>query len=343
MTTSRPSEKPQFDVFLCHNTEDKPVIWEVYDRLEADGLKPWIDVEHLQPGRVWLEVLGEQVDEIRSVAVCVGESGIGPWQKQEIAAFLAAFIQRGVPVIPVLLLSAPERPQLPVFLQNFTWVDFRRQRPDPMDSLIWGVTGTKPARLSRDPSGYSLSLPFVRPRTDPAPPLRAPSAIQDDLSSERGINYSQLRDLLDAQQWKAADLETYRVMLQAVGGQAGEYFPIATLQNFPLADLQTIDRLWRTRSNDKFGFRMQTQIYRVCGAALNGRYPGNRTWQIFGDRVGWRENGIWIAHSDFNPSLDSPKGCLPKNFGCGGAWGTKMEPVFGFGALFTRMDQISGN
>jgi hypothetical protein len=39
----------------------------------------------------------------------------------------------------------------------------------------------------------------------------------DDLSSEKGINYTRLRDLLAAQEWEEADEETYEVMIKAVG------------------------------------------------------------------------------------------------------------------------------
>ncbi len=47
-------------------------------------------------------------------------------------------------------------------------------------------------------------------------------AEEDDLSSEKGIDYTKLRDLLAAKNWKEADTETYRVMIQAVGKEDGD-------------------------------------------------------------------------------------------------------------------------
>ena len=40
---------------------------------------------------------------------------------------------------------------------------------------------------------------------------------QVELRSERGVDYTKLRDLLVAQKWKEADQETAKVMLKAVG------------------------------------------------------------------------------------------------------------------------------
>ena len=58
---------------------------------------------------------------------------------------LTEFIDRGYPVIPVLLPGAPEKPKLPLFLKGFTWVDLRGGLTDEgLDLLIWGITGKKP-------------------------------------------------------------------------------------------------------------------------------------------------------------------------------------------------------
>jgi hypothetical protein len=70
---------------------------------------------------------------------------MGPWQELEQEAFIRQFVSRRCPVIPVLLPSCPSPPALPVFLAGMGWVDFRRTDPDPLDLLIWGITGTRPA------------------------------------------------------------------------------------------------------------------------------------------------------------------------------------------------------
>jgi formylglycine-generating enzyme required for sulfatase activity len=62
-------------------------------------------------------------------------------------------------VIPVLLPNAPTKPELPLFLRQFTWVDFRASDPDPMHQLRWGITGKKPQLTNSSPSPSPLVSP----------------------------------------------------------------------------------------------------------------------------------------------------------------------------------------
>ncbi|MCE2904201.1 MAG: SUMF1/EgtB/PvdO family nonheme iron enzyme [Anabaena sp. CoA2_C59] len=134
----------EFDVFLCHNSQDSPAVIEIANQLKANNINPWLDKWHLRPGSSWQDSLEDQIDQIRTAAVFVGNSGLGPWQIEEIKAFLRAFVNRKCPVIPVLLPNAPKEPKLPVFLQGLMWVDFREHDPEPLGQLIWGITGIKP-------------------------------------------------------------------------------------------------------------------------------------------------------------------------------------------------------
>lgn len=136
--------KSIFQVFLCHNSQDKLEIRELNEKLKSRGVKTWFDEEQLPPGRAWQELLEQQIQEIGAAAVVVGESGLGPWQNSEMRAFISEFVDRKCPVIPVILKSCKTVPQLPIFLRQFTWVDFRKPEPDPIERLLWGITGTKP-------------------------------------------------------------------------------------------------------------------------------------------------------------------------------------------------------
>jgi len=132
-----------FDVFLCHNDKDKPEAKRIGELLKERGIVPWLDEWQLRPGLPWQRLLEQQIPQIQAAAVFVGKDGIGPWQQMELEAFLRQFVHRGCPVIPVLLENAPEEPDLPTFLKGMTWVDFRKQDPDPMERLIWGITGKR--------------------------------------------------------------------------------------------------------------------------------------------------------------------------------------------------------
>jgi GTPase SAR1 family protein len=143
-----------FDVFLCHRGVDKREVKRVGEQLKARGYLPWLDEWELAPGQPWLRELESQIESIRAAAVFIGADDTGPWQRLELDALLRQFIERGCPVIPVILPSVSiPRPRLPAFLHDFTWVDFRVDDPPPIDQLIWGITKVKPS------SGSGASAP----------------------------------------------------------------------------------------------------------------------------------------------------------------------------------------
>ncbi len=132
-----------FDVFLCHNGTDKPAVKEIGAKLQEHGILPWLDEWELPPGLPWQPLVEEQIGKIKSAAVFVGKNGRGPWQDKELRAFLQQFVKRDCPVIPAILPDCENAPELPPFLESMTWVDFRKQDPDPLERLIWGITGER--------------------------------------------------------------------------------------------------------------------------------------------------------------------------------------------------------
>jgi hypothetical protein len=135
-----------FDVFLCHNDSDKVAVQELGTQLKVAGLSVWLADWELVPGRPWQEALEEIVETTESAAVLIGKDGLGPWQSVEMRACLAQFVERRLPVIPVLLPGAAKKPELPTFLGQLHWVDLRGGiSKDGLDALLWGITGSKPA------------------------------------------------------------------------------------------------------------------------------------------------------------------------------------------------------
>ncbi len=151
-----------YDVFLCHNSADKDAVKEIGRELRVRGLRPWLDEWELQPGLPWQRELERRIKTIRSAAVLVGESGFGPWQSEELESFLQQFVKRRCPVIPVILPECATVPELPSFLTNRTWVDFRKRDPDPWDALVWGITGERP---NRQPAADAPEPAFLDERT----------------------------------------------------------------------------------------------------------------------------------------------------------------------------------
>jgi TIR domain len=139
----------EYDVFLCHNSKDKTEIKRIGEQLIARGLRPWLDEWDLRPGFDWMDEIEETVQVVHAVAVFVGPNQVGAWQRKEIKAYLRRQVDKELPVIPVVLSGCESEPELPEFLKDFTWVDFRKSDPDPLERLYWGITGQKPSQTPK--------------------------------------------------------------------------------------------------------------------------------------------------------------------------------------------------
>ena len=143
-STKRSATSEKFDVFFSYNSEDKKDVYKIGSLLRENGVKVWLDEWELIPGRSWQQQLEQILEEVSSVTVFIGPSGIGPWESAEMEAYLIQAMQRPIPIIPVLLPEGSIPNKLPVFLEQFKGVDMRRGiTPLQIDKLIWGITGIK--------------------------------------------------------------------------------------------------------------------------------------------------------------------------------------------------------
>jgi serine/threonine protein kinase len=141
------------------------------------------------------------------------------------------------------------------------------------------------------------------------PPVREPQSSGDvPLVSAVGVDYTKLRDLLVAKNWKEADLETYNRMLEVAGRKFERHLDIKDAENFPCQDLGTIDKLWVKYSGGKFGFSVQKQIYQDLGGTKDYDY---KVWESFGDKIGWRKGGSWLSYSNLTFRVGHYMGHLP--------------------------------
>jgi CRISPR-associated Csx14 family protein len=139
----------EYDVFISYNHKDRDRVIEIAKLLKDNSIAPWLNEWDLQPGLPWQAELEHRIKEIKSAAIFVGQIGMSSWHKKEMYAFEREFEKRSIPVIPVLLPDIVSTEELPIFLEGMTWVDFRKKDPDPLERLIWGITGKKPAKVYR--------------------------------------------------------------------------------------------------------------------------------------------------------------------------------------------------
>jgi hypothetical protein len=137
-------EKPKFDVFLSHNSTDKPWVSEFKGMLERKGLRVWLDKDEIRPGDLFAKALEHGISSSKAVAIIVSpESLASSWVEEEYyrALSLANSTRQNLRLIPILLRGA----DLPAFLSSRHWIDCRQGAAldDVADQLIWGISGQR--------------------------------------------------------------------------------------------------------------------------------------------------------------------------------------------------------
>jgi len=129
-----------FDVFLAHNSLDKPIVLQIADKLKSKGIKVWIDIEQIPPGRWFQDILQNAIKYNKSAAIFIGENSFGKWQALEIKSFITQCIEFDIPVIPVLLPGVKEIPESFIFLREFNHIKFQSiYDNEALEKLIWGI------------------------------------------------------------------------------------------------------------------------------------------------------------------------------------------------------------
>jgi len=123
----------------------EPIIVALKDR----GILPWVDKWDMVPGKVWQDVLRNQLRNVKAAVVFIGPRGSGPWQQLELRELIDQFTKGKRTIIPAILPGRKAFPDLPSFLGQVQAVDFRLQSPDPVDQLVYGITGVRPAEFNR--------------------------------------------------------------------------------------------------------------------------------------------------------------------------------------------------
>jgi hypothetical protein len=148
-----------------------------------------------------------------------------------------------------------------------------------------------------------------------AQPLQSASELDvpsDDipLQSSSGQSYARLKYLLKCGRWQEADEETAFQLQTVTGYTSCEHITQQDIERTPAEDLQIMDYLWNKYSYGKFGFIIQSQIYRDMGGTEKSR---EIVLNDFGKILGWyTDDEGWITDGDLIVDLEqAPIGHLP--------------------------------
>jgi len=121
--------------------------------------------------------------------------------------------------------------------------------------------------------------------------------------SQVGMDYSKLRNLLLAEKWQEADLETRKLMLAVTGAnlRTDRLLTQKDIENFPAIDLLSINEIWVRYSSGKFGFSVIKNLYDRA----------EQDYTKLASQVGWLLKNNWLKYEDLTFTNQAPKGHLP--------------------------------
>ncbi len=112
-------------VFLCHSSNDKPQVRELYKQLKSDQFDPWLDEEKLLPGQDWKQEISKAVRKADVVIVCLSRGSISKagYVQKEITYALDIADEQPEGTIFLIPLKLEEC-EVPERLSRWHWVNF---------------------------------------------------------------------------------------------------------------------------------------------------------------------------------------------------------------------------
>jgi hypothetical protein len=273
-------------IFISYSRQDQAYVNKLVQAFEREGLPVWLD-DRINYGDKWPRVIEENLKKCQVFLLVMSpRSRDSDWVNCELALALEL-----------------KKPIFPLLLEGSRWLEVGIIQT--VDVQGCGLPPTNFFDRVRSKLGSKVNVSSLRNEVE--------------LKSEKGVNYTKLRDLLAAGKWKEADQETGKVMCQVAGRESGGWLREEDIDNFPCEDLRTINQLWLHYSNGKFGFSVQKEIYENLGGT---RKYDHEVWKKFCDRVGWGKGGNWLSYSDLTFNLElAPQAHLPFWF----SWGLLSE------------------
>ena len=265
-------------IFISYSRQDQAYVNKLVQALKKQGLPVWLD-DRIDYGDTWPRVIEENLKKSQVFLLVMSpRSRNSHWVNCELNLALEL-----------------KKPIFPLLLEGSRWLEV-------------GIIQTVDVHGGGLPSANF----FDRVRAKLGSKVNVPSPRNEvELKTEKGVDYTKLRDLLAAGKWKEADQETAKVICQATGREkrAWPRPNMEDINNFSCEDLRTINQLWLHYSDNKFGFSVQKKIYESLGGT---REYNEDVWKNFCDGIGWRKGESWLSYSDLTFNLElAPQAHLP--------------------------------
>jgi len=158
----------QLEVFLCHSSQDKPAVLDLYNRLaQLPWIQPWLDKKDLIPGQNWLTQIKRAVRKSHIVVVCLSKSSVTHegFVNKEIADALDVAETKPEDTIFLIPLRLEEC-EVPGRISAWHWVDYFEE--GGFELLLKGLR-YQAAQLGIEVIAAPLPPPTPKPEPERAP------------------------------------------------------------------------------------------------------------------------------------------------------------------------------
>ena len=154
--TSRPLR-----VFLCHSSNDKPAVRELYQKLRAEAenwIDPWLDKMKILPGQNWRIIIEEAVEASDIVIICLSNHSVNKegFVQREIRYAYDLAMEKPDGVIFLIPLRL-EDCEVPRGMRSFQWVDyFGDEKEEQYSNLLEAMKLRHKQKLSHEEASASV-------------------------------------------------------------------------------------------------------------------------------------------------------------------------------------------
>lgn len=119
-------EDRKLRVFLCHASQDKPIVHELCGKLKAEGwIDPWLDEEKLLPGQKWQIEIPKAVENAHTIIVCLSSVSINKegYIQKELKFALDLALEKPEETIYIIPLRLDDC-KVPEAFSEWQWADY---------------------------------------------------------------------------------------------------------------------------------------------------------------------------------------------------------------------------
>lgn len=119
-------------IFISYSRHDSKFVDRLSVDLRDNGLQVWIDTENIAPGTPWQEEIEKGINGSNALIFIISRHSIkSKWMLHELVAYTA----KNKNIFPLIIEDVDPK-ELPAYIANIQWLDFKREYDAPFATLL---------------------------------------------------------------------------------------------------------------------------------------------------------------------------------------------------------------